>query len=72
MAPVPELDRTVMDIGRGHGELGGRKQGSRAWGKQASLSDHGSIVSSVAGDEAIGRRLHHGLTQIKTRKATMD
>ena len=41
-----ELGRTVMNIGRGHGELGSGQQRRWAGRVKASLSDHGPIVSS--------------------------
>ena len=44
-----ELGGAVVDVGGGHGELGGGEQGRRARGEEASFADHGFIVASPAG-----------------------
>jgi hypothetical protein len=35
----------VMDVGRGHGELGGGKQGRWTGGEESCLADHGFILA---------------------------
>jgi hypothetical protein len=47
-----ELGGAVVDVGSGHGELGGREQGSRTGSKEASFAEHGGFSLAAARFEA--------------------
>ena len=50
-----EFGGAVMDVGRGHGELGGGKQGGWTGREEACLADHGFYFSGWGGgDECQG------------------
>ena len=50
-----KLGSAMVNISRGHGELGGRQQGRWAWSVKSGLPDHSCIVSSLARRRAKSR-----------------